>query len=74
MDAFLRSRDFGESIHEWCRRYPYPTGGYGERFAQWVRSDNPKAYNSFGNEAAMGVCPVAWASNDLEFKNLLELA
>ena len=74
MDAFLRGRDFGESIHEWCRRYPHPTGGYGGRFAQWVRSDNPQPYNSFGNGAAMRVSPVAWASHDLEFKNLLELA
>jgi hypothetical protein len=24
-------------------------GGYGGRFAQWVRSDNPLPYNSFGN-------------------------
>ena len=60
-DAILRDRDFGESIHEWCRRYPHPMGGYGGRFAQWVRSDNPLPYNSFGNGAAMRVSPVAWA-------------
>ena len=28
-------------------------GGYGGRFAQWVRSDKPQPYNSFGNGAAM---------------------
>ena len=58
-DVLLQGRDFGESIHEWCNRYPHPMGGYGGRFAQWVRSDNPKPYNSFGNGAAMRVSPVA---------------
>lgn len=60
-DALLNHRGFGESIHDWCRRYPHPKGGYGGRFAQWVRSDNPQPYNSFGNGAAMRVSPVAWA-------------
>ena len=64
-DAILRDRDFGESIHEWCRRYPHPMGGYGGRFAQWVRSDNPQPYNSLGNGAAMRVSPVAWAHLNL---------
>ena len=59
-DALLKGRDFGESIHEWCRRYPHPMGGYGGRFAQWVRSDNPQPMNSFGNGAAMRVSPVAY--------------
>lgn len=58
-DALLKGRDFGESIHEWCNRYPHPVGGYGGRFAQWVRSENPQPYNSFGNGAAMRVSPVA---------------
>lgn len=73
-DALLKGRDFGESIHEWCNRYPHPMGGYGGRFAQWVQSDNPLPYNSFGNGAAMRVSPVAWAANDLEFKYLLPMA
>ena len=25
-DALLQGRDFGESIHEWCNRYPHPNG------------------------------------------------
>ena len=58
-DALLKGKDFGESIHEWCNRYPHPMGGYGGRFAQWVRSDNPQPYNSFGNGSAMRVSPVA---------------
>lgn len=58
-DAILKGRDYGESIHEWCRRYPHPMGGYGSRFAQWVHSVHPEPYNSFGNGAAMRVSPVA---------------
>ena len=52
-DAIAKGRDYGESIHEWCRRYPFPMGGYGGRFHQWVMSDAPKPYNSFGNGSAM---------------------
>lgn len=58
-DALLHNRDFGKSIHDWCNRYPHPMGGYGGRFAQWVRSENPLPYNSFGNGSAMRVSPVA---------------
>ena len=74
-DAILHnSEDFGKYIHEWCRKYPQPMGGYGGRFAQWVRSDNPQPYGSLGNGAAMRVSPVAWAAIDLEFKYLLDVA
>lgn len=59
-DALLRNRDYGESIHEWCQRFPNPKGGYGGRFRQWVMSDTPCAYGSFGNGSAMRVCPVGW--------------
>ena len=63
-DALLQGRDFGESIHDWCNRYPSPMGSYGGRFGQWVRSDNPQPYNSFGNGAAMRVSPVAYCYED----------
>lgn len=59
-DAILRDRDYGESLHEWCRKYPRPKGGYGGRFRQWVMSDTPKPYGSFGNGSAMRVSPIAW--------------
>ena len=60
-DALLHGRDFGESIHDWCNRYPHPMGGYGGRFAQWVNSDKPQPYNSLGNGAAMRPSPVAYS-------------
>jgi ADP-ribosylglycohydrolase len=59
-DALLKGRDFGVSIHEWCRRYPHPMGGYGGRFRQWVMSNDPHPYGSYGNGSAMRVSPVAW--------------
>ncbi len=59
-DAIAKGRDYGESIHEWCRRYSSPMGGYGGRFRQWVMSDEPKPYGSYGNGSAMRVSPVAW--------------
>ena len=65
-DALLHGRSFGESIHDWCNRYPHPMGGYGGRFAQWVRSENPQPYNSFGNGAAMRVSPVAYWYENLD--------
>lgn len=63
-DALVHNKDFGESIHEWCNKYPHPMGGYGGRFAQWVHSDNPQPYNSFGNGSAMRVSPVAFWYDD----------
>lgn len=65
-DALLKRSDFGESIHEWCSRYPNPMGSYGGRFAMWVRSDKPQPYNSFGNGSAMRVSPVAYWYNTLD--------
>ena len=64
-DALLRDKDFGENIHDWCRRFPHPMGGYGGSFRKWVLSNNPQPYNSFGNGAAMRVSPVAcWYGGD----------
>ena len=59
-DAILRGEDFGKVLHEWCRKYPNPMGGYGGRFAEWVASDNPQPYDSFGNGSAMRVSPCGW--------------
>ena len=65
-DALLNGSDFGDTIHRWCRKYPYPTGGYGGSFARWVHSDIPKPYNSFGNGSAMRVSPCGWLSTRQE--------
>ena len=44
----------------------YPNAGYGIRFMDWIDSENPKPYNSFGNGSAMRVAPVAWAFDYIE--------
>lgn len=54
-------RDFKEilvrEMQTLGRKYPYPKGGYGNRFAQWLQAEAPQPYNSFGNGSAMRVSP-----------------
>lgn len=57
-DALVNSEPYGPTLHAWCRRYRY--AGYGGRFRQWIRNDNPQPYNSYGNGSAMRVSPVGW--------------
>ena len=45
---------------------PYPSCGYGGMFYEWMYSDNPKPYHSFGNGAAMRVSACGFAANTLE--------
>lgn len=44
----------------------YPTAGYGGLFYNWLKSRDPKPYNSWGNGSAMRVSPVGWAFDTLE--------
>lgn len=44
-----------EQMQCWGRKYPY--SGYGGMFYSWLKSRNPKPYNSFGNGSAMRVSP-----------------
>ena len=44
----------------------YPRAGYGGSFAQWLRSENPTPYNSFGNGAAMRVSGCGYAANSID--------
>lgn len=44
---------------------PYPNCGYGGNFWNWIYSDAPQPYNSFGNGSAMRVSPVAYAAKSL---------
>jgi len=49
-----------ESMRRWGRQISLPKGGYGGRFARWLRSDVPKPYGSWGNGSAMRVSSVGW--------------
>ena len=49
----------------------YPNCGYGGSFREWMFSDNPQPYNSFGNGAAMRVSAAGFAATSLEEAKLL---
>ena len=44
----------------------YPDCGYGGGFRNWMFSDDPKPYNSYGNGAAMRVSAAGFAANSIE--------
>jgi len=52
----------------------YPNCGYGGRFKEWVHSQNPQPYNSFGNGAAMRVSPVGFVAQTEKEVTLLSKA
>lgn len=51
------------SMRDLGRKYPR---GYGGRFKQWLNSDKPAPYGSWGNGSAMRVSPCAWAATTME--------
>ncbi len=60
-DAILSGKPYLESVRRIGRKYP--DADYGGSFMQWLNSDNPKPYNSWGNGSAMRVSPVGFAFN-----------
>ena len=50
-------------MREFGRKYPH---GYGGRFKQWLLSEDPHPYGSWGNGSAMRVSACAWAAKTLE--------
>ena len=53
---------------------PYPHCGYGGSFMQWMYSDDPKPYNSYGNGAAMRIGACAFAAKTVEEVKMLARA
>lgn len=53
-----------QSMQKWGHRYP--SAGYGLRFSDWLDSDDPRPYGSYGNGSAMRVSSVAWLYDDLD--------
>ena len=49
----------------------YPNSGYGGTFYNWMFSNNPKPYNSFGNGSAMRVSACGWVANSIDGAILL---
>ena len=69
--ALWESRDDESDLEDnaiFCMRdigQLYPACGYGGKFFEWMYSENPKAYYSFGNGAAMRVSPVSYFAKNL---------
>lgn len=53
---------------------PYPHCGYSGHFQQWIYSDNPQPYNSYGNGAAMRVSACGFVANSIEEASALARA
>lgn len=68
MESSPDHKDLGEKAVFWMRFIGrrYPDCGYGGRFMQWMYSNHPAPYNSYGNGAAMRVSAVAYAAESLE--------
>lgn len=51
----------------------YPDFGFSRAFYQWIVSEEPQPYNSYGNGAAMRISPVAYVGRtDKEIQNFSE--
>lgn len=64
----LNDRDSKEELVKQLQYFgnSYPYGGYGRMFHNWLHTENPKPYGSWGNGSAMRVSPVAWVGDSLE--------
>ncbi len=65
-DPCLSPEGLVSIMQRWGRKYRYPMGSYGGRFAQWLDSDNPQPYGSWGNGSAMRVAACGFAAHTLE--------
>lgn len=57
--AALKDKDYQTAVRAIGRRYP--DCGYGSHFYEWLFSDKPRPYSSYGNGSAMRSSPVGWA-------------
>ncbi|AKU11259.1 ADP-ribosylglycohydrolase [Azoarcus sp. CIB] len=64
-DALIHDRDPAEALKDWGRRY-WENGGWGQRFALWLASDDMAPYGSYGNGAAMRVAPAGLLADSVE--------
>jgi len=62
--AILTDGDYRRAALDFGRRYP--DAGYGGFFAGWLRSSDPKPYNSWGNGSAMRASPAGFAFDSVD--------
>lgn len=70
LDALHQPETLVACMQRFGRAYPH--AGYGHRFKQWIWSESPLPYRSYGNGSGMRVSPVGLYANTL--KEALELA
>ncbi len=63
-DEETMKREFVSSMRDIGNRYAQ--GEYGGRFLEWLRSDDPRPYESWGNGSAMRVSSIGWFFDSLE--------
>lgn len=63
-DALLNNLDMSATIYRHCVDHFF--AGYGRNFCQWLRSRDPKPYNSLGNGSAMRCSAAAWLARSEE--------
>ena len=62
--ALLNGKDYKKAYRFWGKTYA--NASYGASFLRWLFLESEDAYDSFNNEAAMRVSPIAWAFDSLE--------
>jgi len=64
MYALLYRTVYSKAYQHFGRNYPHR--GYIGILKSWIYSDNPKAYNCWGNGSAMRVSPVGWYCDSID--------
>src|SRR5262245_24766819 len=62
--AILSGTPYEQAYRDFGRRYP--NAGYGGSFYEWLLTEEPRPYNSWGNGSAMRVAPVGFAFGTVE--------
>lgn len=57
-----REPDYHAAVIEFARTWP--RAGFGGRFREWMHSNRPRPYQSWGNGSAMRVSPIGYAYDD----------
>lgn len=71
-DAFMRSKETGIDLSKCAIEsmqtlgFIYAEFGFGRRFLNWIFSDDPKPYYSYGNGAAMRISSLPYFLSDYE--------
>ena len=63
-ESILTGDPYARHLKSYYKKYP--DAGYGGMFSYWAESSTKKAYNSYGNGAAMRISPAGFAFATLE--------